>query len=293
MNFRKTRLAPTPSGYLHIGNVLSFATTVALAKKSGAHTLLRIDDIDRDRTDIRFVQDIFDTLNFLDMPWDEGPRNVTEFRQVWSQQHRTGLYNAALDQLREQGRVFACKCTRKDIQALSTDGSYPGTCRDKNIPLDADNVCWRIRTDTKIPIQVKLVDGSTISSEFPKDMTDFIVRRKDGFIAYQITSLVDDVHFGVDLIVRGEDLWHSTLAQHFLASKLGYTSFSDAAFYHHPLIAGPDGLKLSKSAGATSIQFLRESGKSAPEIFAIIAQMLYIDGASGNWEELFELIKGK
>src|SRR5579863_6846848 len=106
--FDKTRIAPTPSGFLHLGNVLSFAITAAIAEKTGAKILLRIDDLDRDRVNREYVEDIFDTLNFLQIPWDEGPRNYKEYESEYSQLYRMDLYQVALQQLKDSGQVFAC-----------------------------------------------------------------------------------------------------------------------------------------------------------------------------------------
>src|SRR5580692_4653347 len=130
-HFNKTRIAPTPSGFLHLGNVLSFAITAAIATKTGAKILLRIDDLDRDRVNKQYVQDIFDTLNFLEIPWDEGPRNYNEYESEYSQLHRMELYQAALQQLKNSGQVFACTCSRADVRRNNADDIYPGTCRNK------------------------------------------------------------------------------------------------------------------------------------------------------------------
>ena len=110
VRYNRTRIAPTPSGFLHLGNVLSFAITAALAERAGAKILLRIDDIDQARADKQYVQDIFDTLNFLEIPWHEGPRNVKQFEDQYSQLHRMGLYNEALTQLQGSKLVYACNC---------------------------------------------------------------------------------------------------------------------------------------------------------------------------------------
>ena len=130
--FNKTRLAPTPSGYLHLGNIYSFAVTAALARKTQAKILLRIDDADRERTNKLYVQDIFDTLDFLGIPWDEGPKNTKEYEQEYSQVHRMGIYTKALQQLRESGMLFACTCSRADVLRLNADSIYTGTCRCKS-----------------------------------------------------------------------------------------------------------------------------------------------------------------
>src|ERR1051325_8948231 len=134
-SFKRTRLAPTPSGYLHFGNALSFCITAHLARKTGAKIFLRIDDLDRERLAKKYVQDIFDTLLFLEIPWDEGPRNMKEYEDEFSQAHRLHLYEKALDRLKEAGHLFACTCSCAQV-SLQNDGSYPGTCRNKKLPFE-------------------------------------------------------------------------------------------------------------------------------------------------------------
>ena len=272
LSFRKTRIAPTPSGYLHLGNALSFQTTVALAQKTGAAVLLRIDDLDGERVRTEYVQDIFDTLRFLEIGWDEGPRNPEECERRWAQTHRLSLYQSALQQLQKEGHLFACTCSRAEILRISPGGAYPGTCRDKGIPLDTPGVCWRLHTDAEQTVQVNHLDGMVTTATLPGDMHYFVVRKKDGMPAYQLTSVVDDVHFGVDLIVRGADLWPSTLAQLHLATLLREPRFRKAFFYHHPLLTDVNGNKLSKSAGAESVRHLRERGGTLSDLQALLAQ---------------------
>ena len=270
----KTRIAPTPSGFLHVGNVLSFMITKGLAEKTGAKILLRIDDLDRERLEPRYVQDIFDTLHFLNIPWQEGPRNVQEYELQYSQVHRMDLYNKALEQLREGGHVFACTCTRS--QRIGSDGSYPGNCLHKNLPLDTPGACWRLCTDEHTQLLVHRFEDTTEKTALPQNMQYFVVKKKDGYPAYQLSSLVDDMHFGIDLIVRGQDLWPSTLAQLYLASILGLTHFQHTTFHHHTLVTDAQGEKLSKSVGATSIQYLRQQGKSAEDIYAMVRAIMEI-----------------
>jgi glutamyl-tRNA synthetase len=267
--FKKTRFAPTPSGFLHLGNIYCFMITQLLAKKSGAKILLRIDDLDRERVEKKYLQDIFDTLHFMGLQWDEGPRNMEEFTHSYSQMKRLHLYEKALNALKEKKLVYACSCSRSQILEESTDGSYTGKCRDKNIPLDANDVCWRLKTDENRQIFMKDLSGNTVQTNLPAEMRDFVVRKKDGFPSYQLASIIDDSHFGIDLIVRGEDLYHSSIAQIYLAEELGLENFTGASFYHHSLILGPDGKKLSKSAGDTSIHYLRNS-KTPREILDMI-----------------------
>jgi glutamyl/glutaminyl-tRNA synthetase len=275
--YTRTRIAPTPSGYLHLGNVLSFAITATLAHKHGAKILLRIDDLDRARANKLYIQDIFDTLNFLQIPWDEGPRDVKDFEQNYSQLHRMDNYREALDKLRDAGLVFACTCSRKQINTCN--------CMGKHIPLATPGASWRLHTNNHT-LTVNGYNRDGIMAALTQDMQNFIVKKKDGFPAYQLTSVIDDLLYGIDLVVRGYDLWPSTVAQHQLAAALGKGADLQAInFYHHPLIMGTSGQKLSKSAGDTSVKYLRESGKTPADIFATIAGMLGKTNIS-NWQQL-------
>jgi glutamyl-tRNA synthetase len=282
--YHKTRLAPTPSGFLHLGNVLSFAITAALAKKHSVKILLRIDDLDQARVNKPYLQDIFDTLHFLEIPYDEGPHDVKDFEENYSQLHRMGLYQESLQQLADEGRVFACTCSRSQLTANPCD------CLEKKIPQETENASWRFITGANNELAVINYNGGTVRSLLPAEMQNFVVKKKDGFPAYQLTSVIDDLFYGVDLIVRGDDLWPSSLAQQELACALGKTAFADIAFYHHPLIKDTSGQKLSKSAGATSVKYLRENGKTAKEIYAQMAALIGVGENAGNWQQLGEII---
>jgi glutamyl/glutaminyl-tRNA synthetase len=288
--FSKTRIAPTPSGFLHLGNVLSFAITAAIAEKSNAKILLRIDNLDRERVRKEYVQDIFDTLNFLEIPWHEGPKNFQEYETEYSQIHRMGLYNDALEQLQDSGQVFACTCSRAQIRSASPDEIYPGTCREKGIPLNIKDACWRLRTDNVEGITINTLSKGKIKTNLPAAMQDFVVRKKDGYPAYQLASVIDDLHFDVDLVVRGEDLYESTLAQAYLTSVLQAEEFKNITFHHHPLLAAASGEKLSKSAGDTSVSYLRGQGKKPGDIFTAISLMLDHDEPVEDWKQLAALI---
>ncbi len=283
--FTKTRFAPTPSGFLHLGNIYSFAFTAALAQKYNAKIFLRIDDLFREQLDIQHVHDIFDTLNFLIIPWDMGPKNMQEYEQQYSQMHRLGMYRKALGQLVDKGRVYACTCTRTEVGRLSADHAYTGTCRDKNLPLDTKDAWWRLRTDNTKELSVKTLDG-VVTTTLPATMQDFVIKRKDGYPAYQLTSVLDDIYFGIDLVVRGQDLWDSTLAQQYVASLLGENNFGNTIFYHHPLLITADGSKMSKTAGATSVQYYREQHKQPADVFALVAGMMGITERPNTWEDL-------
>jgi len=284
--YNKTRIAPTPSGFLHVGNVLSFSITAALARKTGAEILLRIDDIDQARANKLYVQDIFDTLNFLEVPWDEGPRNIREFEENYSQVHRISLYNEAFEKLRANGAVYACTCSRSQLNS--------SVCNCKaGITGDMTNASWRLDTSHGQQLSVKAYNGETIVAGLPAEMENFVIKRKDGLPAYQLTSVIDDLFYGVDLVIRGEDLWGSTLTQHQLASALKEERFNAIAFYHHLLLMEAPGKKLSKSAGSTSINYLRGQGRKPKDIFTLIGGMLGINEPVNNWEQLAEPVVHK
>ncbi len=284
--FRRTRLAPTPSGYLHLGNAFSFAVTVALARRMGAKIFLRIDDLDRERVKREYVEDIFETLDYLGLPWDEGPRNGQEYEAMYSQIHRMDAYQKALQQLREQGLVFACDCSRSMIWSNHPEGIYTGTCRHKGLPLATMGYNWRLDTAAAGSLKINGLDGNAIQTALPLSMRDVVVRKRNGFPAYQLASLVDDVHFGVDFIVRGVDLWESTLVQTHLAGVLGYESFLAVRFHHHALLMADAHSKLSKSAGSTSIQYLRRQHKTKADIYRMMGELAGLPAPLSSWEEL-------
>ena len=288
--FRKTRIAPTPSGYLHVGNVLSFAVAAALARKVNATILLRIDDLDGARIRRPYVEDIFDTLHYLGIPWDEGPRDYHQYEKEYSQRHRLESYRSALQALKDEGQLFACNCSRTQTAALHKNGIYTDVCRHRNIPLEEDNVSWRLRTDEEKELAVPVFPDALIKTTLPLSMTDFVVRKKDGCPAYQLASVVDDHYFGIDLVVRGEDLWPSTIAQHYLSGLIPGNTFRHAVCYHHPLLTDAGNRKLSKSAGATSIKFLREEGKKPADIYSMIAVMLGYRESVKDFEALLRIL---
>jgi glutamyl/glutaminyl-tRNA synthetase len=254
----RMRYAPTPSGFLHRGNAFNFLLNyVAARRQAHSRLLLRIDDLDAERKRPEYVEDVFRTLDWLGIDWDEGPRTPAEFEASWSQQHRLGHYHAALEALRPTGLLFACAKSRRDLAPFN--GAYPPEFRNQGLSLDAPDVAWRLATPPDFPLP------------------DFVVRRRDGVPAYQLASLADDRLFGITAIVRGEDLRSSTAAQRYLAECLGWTDFLEVDVLHHPLVTGPDGEKLSKSAGADSLRALYESGETPGAIFRELASWLGLE----------------
>lgn len=255
----RSRIAPTPSGYLHVGNAFNFILTWLMVRRQGGILRLRIDDLDQERVRDEYLEDIFETLEWLGLDWDEGPTSVSSHKEHFSQSLRLPLYEKALQKLEEQGATFACECSRRQIKKASQDGQYPGTCRDKHLPYTKHQSALRIVTPQGKSEHWQDLCLGQVEVELYKEMRDFVLKRKDGWPAYQIASLADDTDHQIQLIVRGEDLLQSTAAQLHLASLLGepFSAFSDAHFYHHHLLLDQKGQKLSKSAGATSLRSWR------------------------------------
>lgn len=282
----RTRLAPTPSGLLHPGNGLSFIMAWAIARAYGGQILLRIDDLDKARTRPAYVEDIFRTLEWLGLDYDEGPQTVEGFFRHWSQHTRLGLYESRLQQLREEERLFACTCSRRQIRQVSEDGAYPGTCLHKHRDFEAPNTAWRVEAPAEGAAVAFWQWRAGRQKVSLAGIDAFVVRQKNGYPAYQLASLVDDTHFGVNFVVRGADLWASTLAQHYLAQLLGLEAFQQTTFWHHGLIAGKDGEKLSKSKGAGSLKAWREDGRSPYPLIQMAGKQLKLEAPVSTLDAL-------
>lgn len=285
----RLRFAPTPSGYLHTGNALNFILNWLVARLHGGKILLRIDDLDAERKRPEYVADVFDSLDWLGLDWDEGPGLVPgepvdsdhrfsrtsvpvacrDFETSWSQHHRLTMYFNVLVKLRATGLLFACRKSRRDLAPY--EGSYPPEFRDQQLALNDPDAAWRIMTPPGF------------------SMPDFVVCRRDGIPAYQVASLADDLLFGITHVIRGEDLKTSTAAQCYLATQLDEADFLKIKFLHHPVVTDDQGQKLSKSAGATSLKTMREGGAGPETVFQQVGAMLGFSGiksASGLLERL-------
>ena len=254
----RLRLAPTPSGFLHLGNALNFYLNWKAARsRPGGKILLRIDDLDSDRKRPEFVEDVFLTLDWLKIDWDEGPTGPDDFEKNWSQRHRIDLFEQILKDLRAKNLLFACGKSRRELADFGE--KYPIPVDETGIsalPLDSESVTWRVKTPPDLAL------------------SGFVARQRDGIPAYQVASLADDVHFKITHVVRGEDLQNSTEAQLFLAKKLGLSALLKIKFWYHPLILQENGEKLSKSAGANSLRSMRENGISSAQIIDKLEKMV-------------------
>lgn len=276
------RLAPTPSGYLHLGNAVNFVHTWLLVRRAGGTLHLRIDDLDRARLRPAYLENIFQTIRWLGLDYDTGPRDPQEFEQQYSQLHHLAEYQALLDALRQQpGLVYACTCSRTvHLPPGPAAGSHSG-CRSCQATFAGPGAAWRVR----VPAAVTVPDAwrGPVSVALAAAMGDFVVRKKDGLPAYQAASLVDDLRLGTTLIVRGADLLPSTAAQLFLVTQLPATAdFAQTKFVHHALLPGPGGQKLSKSQQQPLDRGILGAASSPRPVYAAVAELLALPKAAGE-----------
>jgi glutamyl-tRNA synthetase len=276
------RLAPTPSGYLHLGNAVNFVLTWLLVRRAGGTLHLRIDDLDRTRLRPAYLDNIFQTIRWLGLDYDTGPRDSVEFEQQYSQLHRLVEYQALLDDLRlRPGLIYACTCSRTSNLPPSPMAAEQG-CSSCQATFTTAGAAWRIRVPAT-PIAVVDAWQGALLVDLAATMGDFVVRKKDGLPAYQLASLADDLHLGTTLIVRGEDLLPSTAAQLFLASQLLTTAgFAQTQFIHHTLLSGSGGQKLSKSQQQPLDRGILGAASSPRAVYTAVAKLLALPEAAGE-----------
>lgn len=263
----RTRIAPTPSGYLHAGNAINFLLVQAIALREGGTLLLRIDDLDTERVRPEYTEDIFSSLDWLGIQWAEGPRSAIQLEQRWSQRHRLGRYHRMIDALADARSLYACTCSRTGFAHCPH--------REAGLPLETAGAAWRLRLPEGSEVELRRWPKGVERVRVDGLITDPVVRQRNGMPAYQIASLADDLDHGIDLVVRGTDLLPSTACQLFIARALGAEAFLRTRFVHHALITDTQGRKLSKSAGATSLRAMRERGEG-PEALREQAQRMLV-----------------
>ncbi len=255
----RTRFAPAPTGWLHLGHVVNAIFVWGLGRAAGAEVLLRIEDHDRQRARREYERALLDDLDWLGFEPDRYP--TADFRRgscAGRQSDRHAFYAAAATRLERAGLLYGCTCSRQDIERSRAAGAIvgcPGRCRDRGMPL-TDGVAWRMRTE---PGEESFDDWLAGPQVSPVDEgSDVVVRDRHGNWTYQFAVTVDDLTQGVDLVVRGRDLLPSTGTQIRLASRLG--RIAPPRFAHHPLVMKAPGRKLSKAARDSGIRDLRAAG---------------------------------
>ncbi|ROH90905.1 tRNA glutamyl-Q(34) synthetase GluQRS [Stagnimonas aquatica] len=236
------RFAPTPSGPLHLGSLLTALTSWLRARQAGGRWLLRIDDLDRARCPPGASAVILRQLEAHGLHWDETPR---------LQSAHGAEYTAALERLQSQGRVYPCDCTRARLAAESRPGPdgpvYSGRCRSAPIGTGAAALRWRVPSggvELQDPVQGRLWRDAE------SEIGDFVLRRGDGVCGYQLACVVDEQAQGITEVVRGADLIGSSLRQILLLGALGAPV---PAYLHLPVLVAVDGRKLSKQNGAPAL----------------------------------------
>lgn len=238
-----TRIAPTPSGFLHEGNLVNFLLTARLAREVGAETALRIDDMDVFRMREEYVEDIFRCLRWLGIEWQYGPQSMREYGELPPVEERAEHYYDVLDGMVIAGLpAFVCKCSRRD---LGRNLRCEQGCASKGLKL----------VPRRTSVRVHIPDSEEALATGFGDVT---IWRREDLPAYQLASLVDDHEMAVTHIVRGADLYDSTLLQRYLAQFLPDSPFLRADIRHHELVMGEDGSKLSKSQGTERLALTRE-----------------------------------
>jgi glutamyl/glutaminyl-tRNA synthetase len=224
------------------------------------------------------VEDIFRTLEWLGLDWDEGPQSPDEQQLVHSQQLRLGRYRQLLNQLAASGHLFACKCSRKEIAAQAGEGMYSAQCLHRGLELTAPDVSWRLKLDEPVNIQVPDLACGSYTVNLNQELPYPGLRRRDGLPAYQLAWLADDLDHHINFVVRGADLLPSSALHLYLCSLLPdepqASLFQQARFYHHPLFRDELGNKLSKSAGSLALREQRGSRGSAEAFYLMLSKLL-------------------
>lgn len=280
------RIAPSPTGYLHVGHARTFWTAQQRAREHGGKLILRNEDLDRDRCKPAFVEAMFEDLRWFGCEWQEGPDGGGPFAP-YSQSERMPHYRETLNKLIERGAVYPCTCSRKDIQAAVTaphagedEAIYPGTCRAKQSHQLQVEDCkftepakFNLQPGTKFSWRFRVPDGERISfvdgdlgpQQFRagRDFGDFVVWRPDGVPAYQLACVADDAAMQITEVVRGADLLVSTARQLLLYQAL---KLPPPAFFHCPLLTDDQGVRLAKRHDALSLRRLRDHGRKPEDI---------------------------
>ncbi|MEQ1830426.1 MAG: tRNA glutamyl-Q(34) synthetase GluQRS [Pirellula sp.] len=274
------RLAPSPTGAQHLGNARTFLVTWLACRQVGGKLLLRIEDLDTPRTKPGATAQAIEDLRWIGLDWDVvGPE-----KSFTVQSNREERYVEVLRQLKDRELVYPCTCTRAEVEEAASaphesilDGAiYPGTCSHRNATdseeLDHKGLkyAWRFRMPSGIRSWTDRLYGEQALNA-KVQLGDFVVGRSYGVTAYQLAVVVDDHDFGINHVVRGNDLMFSTFRQIAIYEALGWDT---PAWLHLPLVVGPDGRRLAKRHGDTRLSLYREQGMQPEQIVGYLAETL-------------------
>ncbi len=287
-----TRLAPSPTGALHLGNARTFLINWAMARQRGWRIVLRIEDLDTPRTKAGAAHQAIKDLRWLGLDWDAGPL----YQAV-----DLSPYVTAVSELATRGLLYGCKCSRRDVERAASaphagegESRYPGTCRE--LGLTGEGLCRRLRVPDE---PIAFVDGfaGPQTFEVQRSVGDFVVWTKQDVPAYQLAVVVDDARQGVTQVVRGDDLLSSTARQLWLYRMLGAAGDTPLPHYTHlPLVLGPDGRRLAKRHGDTRLAWYRDAGVRPQRVIALLARWCGVGDAgdamtSGEFRARFDLAR--
>ena len=275
----RTRFAPSPNGPLHLGHAYAAMVAHDLARDRGGEFLLRIEDIDGERSRAEFVEEFF-----LDLAW----LGLASDGEVRFQSRRLASYAEAGERLKAMGLLYPCRCTRAEIAAAATamgpDGPvYPGTCRHRpgtSESVDPDGAAWRLDVKRALDLTGPLewTDGvAGTQPATPEIFGDVVLLRKDLPASYHLAATLDDTADGVTLVTRGMDLFPASHVHRLLQALL---ELPVPIWHHHPLLIEPDGRKLAKRRGAPSLGDRRRAGEDGPAIVEALRQGCFPAGIS-------------
>jgi glutamyl-tRNA synthetase len=278
---RITRLAPSPTGALHLGNARTFLINWLLARQNGWRIILRIEDLDGPRIKRCAAELAIEDLQWLGIDWEEGP--------IY-QSSRLDRYRAAMEELLRSRAAYPCVCTRKEVEGAASaphaeDGAsvYPGTCRGKFLSLEEARASRGREAAVRFNTQKAMIDFTDTFSgphhfDVERQLGDFVIAKGDGTPAYQLAVVVDDADMNVTDVVRGDDLIDSTPRQILIYRALGLAE-RIPAYTHLPLVIGADGRRLAKRHGDTRLATYRDAGVPASRILALLAKWCGIESA--------------
>ncbi len=275
------RIAPSPTGYLHLGHAATFWTAFERARERGGTLIFRNEDLDPQRCRAEFVRAMFEDLRWFGIVWQEGPDVGGPFAP-YEQSARRELYLNAWRRLLDGGWIYPCDCSRKDLaQAITAphddndEPLYPGTCRERRMIVETLpdpkylNANWRFHVPDGEPIE--FIDRRMGWQSFVagRDFGDFLVWRRDDVPAYQLAVVVDDAAMQITEVVRGADLLRSTARQILLQRAL---KLPTPEYFHCPLLTDEHGIRLAKRHDALSLRTLRERGLGPEQVRAMAYQ---------------------
>ena len=269
----RSRFAPSPTGRMHLGNLWIAFLNWLWTRQRGGKIILRMEDIDRDRCRKEYEEGILEDLSWMGLDFDEGPEGIYSYGPA-VQSRRYDIYDSILSAMEKKGHIYPCYCSRSRIhQVLSAphEGEarpvYDGHCRNltpKERESMTKNPCWRVRMEESTISFTDLFYG-TITRTLKAGADDFVVRRADGLVAYQLAVSIDDGEMGITHVFRGNDLLDSTPGQAWLIQKLGYG--------HLPLLVDTRGIRLSKRQKGITVRELRNRGLRPEDLTGLLLHL--------------------